>query len=453
MSEEAALIAAPQASDMVETKGSVSRLLAGLGSRLASRPAFTLLIFNLAAQAITLAAAPLLTRLYSPGELGVLGAVTAIVSMGVPLATGRLELAIPGATPRESFALMLLCGASVSCAVLVLGVLSFLGAHHFDGAFFVALRAHWYLAPLALLFMALYDMLGMEASRRHHLMPLATSKLTQASAGVASQVALGLWGLGVTGLLLGFVLNQAAGVARLFRIFFLGHPARGPVDFATLKACLVRYRRYPLFSSWTGFLESGSKWCVQIAFAALWDPTVAGFIFLTERVVGRPLQLISSSLLPVYVAQVSRGLATDPAGLYPTFRSTLLKQCAVVLAWVVVVIALAPHVFAPLFGHQWDAAVPYVQVMSLAMAPMACLHAVAHTLQIAGRQRLESALVVAKVLSIVAVLAAGYLLQRPALETLKWYAATLMAFGLLTAFFHRRTILALARAAKTKQET
>ena len=426
--------------------------LRGLPAQVFVRPTLMLLAFNVAAQIVSVCASPLLTRLYSPEQFGVLGAITGIVMVCVPLATGRYELAIPRArSDAEAYALLRVCAIAIAIGCGLAALLASLLAHAGPARVAQLLVGRWYFVPLGIACVAVYDTLAMEASRQNQLKALAFSKLSQVFAGVGSQLALGLMGWTGIGLLVGFAANQVMGVRALLRDLVAKHPARAPFDWKQVRATASEHRRYPMFASWTAALEGCAKWSLQLAFAVLWSPEIGGFIFLTDRLVGRPLMLLSSSLLPVYVANLSRALRDDPAQALASFYVSLRRQASLAVVWTICIVGLAPWVIGPLFGARWAAAVPYVQMMTLAIAPIASFHAVAHTLQLTGHQRLDAALVVAKVMVILGVVVGAYLGGLSALTTLAIFAVAQAGFALATFLCYRHALKRLAGAALPAQ--
>lgn len=93
----------------------------------AARDVATLSLGTLVAQAITIAVTPLLTRLYSPSDFGLLAVFLAVVSVGATLVTLRYETSI--LVPKENtesanlVLLSLILTGGLSVVLLVLGVL------------------------------------------------------------------------------------------------------------------------------------------------------------------------------------------------------------------------------------------------------------------------------------------------------------------------------------------
>jgi O-antigen/teichoic acid export membrane protein len=427
MSARWAAVSGGVRTNLVELRGLSTLLVTEprkLREELRKRPAFTLFASNIVAQVITLGLAPVLTRLYAPADFGVLGALTAVVVIVVPLLSLRYELALPRARDdRESLATMYVCAASIAIMTTVFTIAAWALLESFPIPALDPVREYIYVMPLVAAAAAVFEVLGLEASRRGAVGSLARSKLTQAIAGGGAQLGFGFMKLGALGLLLGFLVNQSAGITRLFHKLVLKHPAAGEVSVAQAKAAAIEHRDYPLYTSWSSSLDMVARWAVQIAITVYWDPKVGGFIFLADRVIGRPLLILSTALLPVFVAEFGRAIHEAPERLRTIFFASFRRQAAVSLLWTALVVSLAPLLFGPLFGPSWAAAVAYVQVMSLAIAPGTTLAPVGYTLQLLGRQQMESWMVVSKIALVTISLVTCYLLETSALVALALFAA------------------------------
>src|SRR5215471_4080752 len=125
-------------------------------SELQQRPALMLLVANLGAQSISVVLSPLLSRIYSPQQFGLLGALTAVIMVGVPLTTGRYELALPRAkTEREAYAVILVCCAVIAFMTAVFGATAFMLTRSSGPAWTTPLREYWYFVPVCLFLIAL----------------------------------------------------------------------------------------------------------------------------------------------------------------------------------------------------------------------------------------------------------------------------------------------------------
>src|SRR5271156_5318955 len=106
----------------------ISRLLVGLMARLPIRGAFGQNVFrlfaaNAAAQLLTFAAYPVLTRIYTPDQLGILSVVMFAMMILTPASTLRYEIALPLCRSNtEAASVMTLCFAIVAITTVLIAV-------------------------------------------------------------------------------------------------------------------------------------------------------------------------------------------------------------------------------------------------------------------------------------------------------------------------------------------
>ncbi len=346
-------------------------------------------------QAASVALAPVLTRVYSAEEFGYLSVYTAVLAiLGVTAALG-LDLAIPLATTEFELANLTAAGiaavfATSGCVGLAMALLptQVLGA-----LWLMPLDAHRYLLPLGLVCIGSYYVMVSAATRAGQFADIARTRISQGIGGPLSQIALGLLGLRETGLAIGFVFGQTSGVLLLLSRVILRRPdLRRAISRDGMRTVVTTYRHFPLFASWTRVLDmAGSGTVLYILFAAYYPTEIVGYMFLAERVIARPLLMVSSSLLQVFSGEAGRTARHDPAALGRRFWQVVAAQLVLGLGWMVPINLFADAAVPRLFGGSWVAAIPCVHALSLAYLALAVLHPVSTTLQLLNRQKLAAA--------------------------------------------------------------
>ena len=182
-----------------------------------ARNVLTLVSGATIAQAIPVAIAPILTRLYRPEDFGIFAlfaSVSGILAVG---AAGRYEAAILlPESQREArhVTLLALLVSLLSGALTLMLVIGFnrpLATLLGDPAI-----APWlYLVPLSVLLSGIYQALNYWFNRHKQYPALAASKVYQTGSASAGQLLLGIAGSGSAGLILGWVLGQGAAAASL----------------------------------------------------------------------------------------------------------------------------------------------------------------------------------------------------------------------------------------------
>ncbi len=392
------------------------QLRASLSARPFLRNVSILLTGAAGGQMIALLLSPLLTRLYTPQQFGTLSVYSAALTMIVVVACLRYEFALLLVRRRAdavNLTAVCLCALLLTTAALGVAVFAVPAA---------TLRALWPLpldeGPLALyqgLLVLGYFCLGFYyialqlATRAGDFPAIAKTRMAQGLVGPVSQIGLALAGLGAPGLLAGFVLGQSAGsfglfgcvLARMRRVWRL-------LSWRRMRVLARRYIRFPLISSWAALIDAaGSSQLLYLLAGIAFSPAVAGFIFLVERVVSRPLAIVGTSILQVYMGEAGKIAASDPTRLKRRFAQVVSRQFLLALLWILAANLAASVAFARIFGPEWQQAVTYLHALSLGYLAQAVVQPVFHTLQILGRQGLAAGWQVGRLCLTVCVFLAG----------------------------------------------
>jgi O-antigen/teichoic acid export membrane protein len=367
---------------------------------------------------------------YGAEEFGYLSVYTAVLAiLGVTAALG-LDLAIPLAATEFELANLAAAGiAAVFATSVCVGLAMWLLPAQALAALWLApLDAHRWLLPLGLVCIGSYYVMVAAATNASRFAEIARTRITQGIGGPISQIALGLLGFRESGLAIGFVFGQTSGVLLLLsRVFLRQKHLRSAISRHGMQTVIANYRHFPLFASWTRVLEmAGSGTVLYILFATYYSSEIVGYMFLAERVIARPLLMVSSSLLQVFSGEAGRSVRHDPNALATRFWQVVPGQLLFALAWIVPVNLLADAAVPRLFGPAWVAAIPAVHALSLAYLALAVLHPVSTTLQLLHHQKLAAGWQVARVTLLVGATVAAQRFGLSAVAAL-WVCSTIQA--------------------------
>ena len=202
-------------------------------------------------QVISVAAAPILTRLYGPESFGVLATFASILALLNVVSSLRYELAI--AVPEdddEAIALVWLCFVLVTISNLTALGVAVLGDQLVSWLHQPALKPLLWLLPVGVLLTGIYQPLSYWAIRRKQFGLLAQTKFRQSIFGVATNLSAAP--LGTIGLLLGQIVSQSAGFIEILRQS-AAQIWRGPrLAPSLLLKTLYRYSHFGIYSSPAG---------------------------------------------------------------------------------------------------------------------------------------------------------------------------------------------------------
>ena len=307
-----------------------------------------------AAQAVTVLALPLLTRLYTPADFGLLASYMALVSVASVIGCLRYNIAIPLPETDADGAALLMASLLASTAIGLLAALPVLAMPGQVAAVLgqPALAAMLWMVPVSIWAASLYNALQYWASRRKRFAQVARTRVERSVGGTAVQVGLGWAGTGAFGLLLGQTANNALGTLSLARAAWREdrEPLRS-IDVARLRRVAATYRRFPLFSVPETLFNTAGVQVPILIIAALAAPSDAGLLFLAMRVMGLPMGLVGTSVAQVYLAEAPARLR---AGTLTAFTDRTMRALLKVGAAPLILVGIAaPFAFPILFGAEW----------------------------------------------------------------------------------------------------
>lgn len=403
-----------------------------------------------AGQAIAILAAPVLTRLYSPEDFGVLGVYAAILGIVSVVASLRYEQAVP--IPRRA-------GMAANVLVLALSIVVATSLVSVAAVFmFGSGLAEWaniadqsyvlYLVPLGVLLTGFYQVLNNWAVRQRSFSRIARTTLLQGGSSTATQVGLGVLGSGPGGLVAGQILGRSAGITSLARLV-LSDPSR-PLRLVSRRGMLRvarRYRRFPQLFTWSALLNSVGLMGPAIVLAGFYGAAVVGWFGLVQRLLGAPTALLGRSVTNVYFSESARLARDAPAGLSSLFTRVLRKLVLVGAVTIIPAGLVSPYVFPFVFGADWATAGRYALVLSPMIFMQFLSSPFGVTLAVLERQDLAILREVIRIL----LLGAALLIARANAFPAEWAIVALSVAGTATYSAHLYiSWVAIRRNAKTR---
>jgi O-antigen/teichoic acid export membrane protein len=358
-------------------------------------------------QLLAILASPLITRLFSPSDFGILSIVSALALTVTPLASLRFELAIPLA--RDGVPVRALIGLAMSAVLisLVLGTLLLVVASVFcdDLSMEPQLRNWLWVVPALASSMALFQILNVLAIRQARYTAIARRNILQASTMIAVQLLAGLLGYRVGGLLGGLLVGQVVGTVSLLSGAHLLERRRRPrLTAGELGSSLRRYKKFPLLLAPAGFLNSLGVQAPLLLIAYWYGGAAAGWFGLTQRVLAVPAMLVGQAVAQVFLSEIAEARRTGSNRELAIFAAASKRLGLVGFAGSVLVIAIAPSAFESVFGPQWRESGLMAQALAITLAAQLLASPVSQTLIVYERTAVQLAWDTARLVVVVATI-------------------------------------------------
>jgi len=389
---------------------------------------------TLVGQFIVFLSTPAIARLYSPNDYGVLAVYSSILNVIVAISCLRYELAIPLPEDDQTAAHVLVLALIICFIVSILSGLALWGL----GDFIVtvtktpAMKAYLWLLPLGAFGAASYTVFSLWAVREHNYVKLGQTKLAQGIMLVTTQIFLGIINIKPLGLLLGLLAGHTAGMATLAvsALQKIKQVLKNVSIYHILKVAR-RYRRFPLFSSYTSLIDTIGSQAPAFLLAVLYGPSITGLYALSQTAVFAPVILLGRSVDQVYFSEASRLLRKDPReeSLLKLYLNTAKKMFLLGILFVIPLLLFSPVLFELLFGEQWRESGCYVQVMTPMMLSNFVANPISQTLNVIERQDIQLLWAIIWLMSISISFAVTYYFNLSAL-----YAVALLSLMMTTCY-------------------
>lgn len=358
-----------------------------LGSGSFGRRVLTLMSAIGVAQVITILAAPILSRLYSPEAFGVYAIYTTLLMLSAPLVSGRYELAIvPAETDDEAFGLLLLC-----CIIaLLLGVVTLFALRD------KGLLASVGLEPLArysglvaasIVLNGLFQALLQFWIRQKQFRGIAVSDVFRSAGMIGAQISMPeLKATGAFGLMIGQIVGIVSSIIVLGRTFesnFASWKLRHSRDgLRTLRTLAIRYRKHPIFLPWGALADSLGNKLPVLMLSAFYGPGFLGMYALADRLLRTPSTLVGQSSAQVLFQKMTeRRVKSGMPRVITLWGLGMTILCAVPFT---LLYFYGRRFFSLILGEQWAPAGAIAAVLiptywgSLVVSPISCLLIVAN---------------------------------------------------------------------------
>ena len=323
----------------------------------------TLMTGTTIAQAIPIAITPILTRMYSPEDFGVLALFVAITTIMGSIANGRYELAIMLPTEDDEAINVAALGLLIaSCLSLLLFVPAIFLNEYIATALDNQFISFWlYFVPPVVFLLGLYNILNYLNNRKQSYKDMAKASVYKSIAQAAVQLGVGAVKATASGLISGQIASNLAANTKLALNAKRQYQLKD-INKQEMKRLAKRYIDFPKYSMWATLSNTLSYEMLNVLIGTIYNVATLGFYSLAQRILGLPSSLIGDSIGRVYFQQAT--MEKNKTGkAINIFQSTTKKLVLLSSVFFIPLYFVLPLVFELAFGEQWRIAGVYSQLI------------------------------------------------------------------------------------------
>ena len=319
-------------------------------------------------RAIGFMAAPIVTRLYTSSDFGMLAVFASLCALFYPFCTFKYTVAIP-LHPNEIVGVNALAACLLILPVntVILAASLFLYHSQILSLFSSeAIDSFWYFIPFAFLFSGLADALSYFSTRYRNFSVIAKVTVVQRAVGALTKIVLGLLHFNVVGLLIGNILAESGGLTLYIRTYWRRlKDNASKVTTGRIRFVLKRYIEFPSYRLPSQILQNASGSIPVLYFAWQYGASVTGLISLAISMLSVPVGIVCTSVGKAFYGEIALlGRKNSPEIAALTGR-IMIRLLAVSIIPFTLVICFGPWIFRTFFGHEWAQSGIYARYLCL----------------------------------------------------------------------------------------
>jgi O-antigen/teichoic acid export membrane protein len=343
------------------------------------------------AQIIPLAITPILTRLYTPEDFGLLALYLSSVSVLSIVVTGNYEKAI--IMPKENrdaiglikLALVL---ASAGCVVVLIASI-FFGDELASFYANPSIKDLMIFIPFSVFSLAIYNVINTWLNRAKEYRNLSYNRVTKASISSVLSVTLGAFKMGSLGLIIGEFFGQLLATTLFGRTFYKRNKeVFNTVTVEQAVALGKDHKNFPIYTLPADMLSMASYQLPVFVLGKIFSQTVVGFYSLCVRVLDKPVVFLTSAVYEVFRQKAMEDYA-NKGNCIEIFNKTLRKLVLMAVPTMAAIFVLSPYLFKFVFGPEWEEAGYYARIISVMYLFRFVASPLSFTFYVANKQRLD----------------------------------------------------------------
>ena len=348
----------------------------------------TLMTGTVISAIIPILTAPVMSRIFTSTDYGVLGLYMSISGLIGVVAYSHYSQAIMLPKEDNEARQVLWFSGFFSSVISLLTLFAFFGLLFFTKIINTsALRFWFFFIPVSIFLNGINTVMLIWANRMQKYRHLSFNRVIQAVITVIVQIIIGILVNNETGLMVGLLLGQAISVFLLLRVFLnTGESGIGMPHLAGFKKIAIQYKRLLIYSTPSDFINNLINQTPVFLLQKFAGLSYVGYYNFTQRFLGLPQQFLSSAIVDIFKQKASYSYSHN-GDCEDVFVKTLKVLTAISILPFIIIILFAPQIFGFVFGMQWYEAGVFAQFLGVLFFFRFIVSPLSYVYIIAGKQK------------------------------------------------------------------
>lgn len=328
------------------------------------------------AQFIPLIISPVIARIYTPQEFGVLALFVSIVTIIGSVINGRYEQAIMIVDKKEEIDALTFLSLFISFTLsILLGLLIVFFQSDITQFFDSNSISYWLVfIPLVVFFIGAFNTLNFYYLKQEKLKDISISEIEKSLVFVNVQLVFPLFKSGVFGLIFGKIIST---LYAPFYLYFKSDLSWNNFDFDRMIVMAKKYINFPKFTSPAILLNNLGSSGMQLLIPAFYSTMFLGLYSLMNKVMLAPFTFIGNSISQTYLREISE---SKDANSYLLTKNVVLKLLIVSVLGYGLSYFFIEDLFEFVYGEKWRLAGTFAKylipffILKFVASPLTSIH-------------------------------------------------------------------------------
>jgi lipopolysaccharide exporter len=314
-------------------------------------------------QIIIFISLPIITRLYSVNEFGILSLFIAIVAIISLISSLRYESAIMLPKSEKNalslFVLSFIILVFITLSIIVIMYLfkSILINNYYN------LEIFYWLIPLNIFILGAYQIFVSFYSRKKEYKSLALNRIIQSSSIAGLQVSNGYYNFFELGLIYSKIIGELLSLLVYIKRFLNQYKIKiNKINILRIISNAKIYKNFPKYQTLSVFVNSLSQNFPVILLTFFYSIEIGAFYALTIRIIQAPISLIGGSIRQVYYQEASELFRNNKSILNLYIKTTLNMTKLFIIPFFIILI-FGKDIFTIFFGNKWEISGLFAQIL------------------------------------------------------------------------------------------
>ena len=320
-------------------------------------------------QAIPVLASPILTRLFTPSEFGLLAIITSITAIISVISTGKYETVILITKNKRDAANVAVVALTISFLVSILAIIIFL---FFSDIFIAILKQpqlkYWiFVCPFMSFFISIYQIYNEWCIRDAHFIHLSFNKITNSGSITFANILFGLSKISGGGLIFGELIGRfISAITCIYHARIRDFEIFRRVTYSRMLFLSKRYINAPKFILPGQLINTIAGQGSILLIAILFRETEVGYYSMTGMVLSVPASLISLTIRDVFRQRANEEYIAKKNCL-DIYKKTIKVTTLFSIIIFTLLFLIMPGLFSFIFGSKWRVAGEYARILTPAI--------------------------------------------------------------------------------------